>query len=278
MRVSEAFVHYIVEKRLNGGSEKTAKNYRSVLNGLLKVVGDVPVELITYEHITRWKMHLMSEGKANSTIASNLSSLREVLKYLKKHHHNVLDPRDIELPRVIVKEPDYLDYSEVQNIIDAAERPRDKALIATLWSTGARISEVLSLDRDSIQDNKAVVLGKGSKYITLYIDKHAQQYIQDYLETRNDRIPAIFTSAQRRRLTVQRAEQIVNELTADAGIDKRVTPHTFRHSFASDLLHNGADIRSVQMLLHHSSITTTQRYTHIKDKLKEDNYARYHSK
>lgn len=278
MTISEAFNNYCLEEiQLKGGSERTVKNYRSILSSFLKGCSDIPVDLISYEHIVRWKLYMNSIGNSTATIKSNLTAVRQVLKYLRKHHFNVIDPRDIELPKVVTKETEYLDYSEVQAMIDHAIRPRDKALLACLFSTGGRISEVLSFNRDTIQDNQAVVLGKGSKYITLYIDKHAQAYIQAYLDTRRDKLPPLFVSGQNRRLTVQRAEQIVHQIAGEIGIEKNVTPHTFRHSYATDLLQNGADLRTVQELLHHKLISTTIRYTHVSNKRKEESYAKYHS-
>jgi len=277
MTISEAFERYIFEARLNGASLKTGKNYTSAQNCLITGCGDIPVELINYDYVIRWKMYMDYRGMQPSTISGNLSKLRQVLKYLRKHNISVIDPRDIELPRVIVKEPDYLQPDEAQQMIDCAISDRDKALVATLWSTGGRISEVLSLKRNEIIDNKSVVLGKGGKYVTLYIDKRAEKHIRTYLDTRRDKLPYIFISAQMRRLTVQRAEQIVNQIAGELGFEKHVTPHTFRHSYATDLLVNGADIRTVQTLLHHSNVTTTMRYTHVSDKRKEESYNKYHS-
>lgn len=278
MVISQAFAHYCLDEiRLKGGAQKTIQNYQSALNSLLGAVSDMPVELVTYELIIQWKVEMDRRGMAGSTIAGNLSKLRQVLKYLKKHNHTVLDPRDIELPRIIVKEPDYLDYGEVIKMVEHPARLRDKALIATLFSSGGRISEVLGLDWGDIVDNKAVVLGKNSKYVTLYIDRLASQLLSDYRASRSDLIPAVFISSQMRRLTVQRAEQIVSQISGELGIAKHVTPHTFRHSYATDLLKNGSDLLTVQELLHHSSITTTMRYLHLTDKRKEENYSKYHS-
>jgi site-specific recombinase XerD len=176
-----------------------------------------------------------------------------------------------------MREPDYLEADEAQQMIDATDNTRDKALIATLWSTGGRISEVLSLRRGEMTNNQAVVLGKGGKYVTLYIDKRAERLISEYLETRKDRLPYAFISGQMRCLTVQRAEQIISQVSGEVGIEKHVTPHTFRHSFATNLLTNGADIRTAQTLLHHSNVTTTMRYLHVSDKRKENSYEKYHS-
>jgi integrase/recombinase XerD len=277
MLISQAFERYCFEAKLNGASEKTGKNYTSSLNCIVKGCGDIPVELIDYDFVIRWKMHMDYRGMQASTISHNLTHLRQVLKYLSKHGQMVIDFRDIELPRVLVKEPDYLEADEAQQMIDSTENLRDRAMIATLWSTGGRISEVLSINRSEIINNQTVVLGKGGKYVTLYIDKRAEKLINIYLESRRDKLPYVFISGQMRRLTVQRAEQIVSQIAGETGIEKRVTPHTFRHSFATNLLTNGADIRTAQTLLHHSNVTTTMRYLHVSDKRKEDSYEKFHT-
>lgn len=277
MLVSESFQRYIFESKLNGASVKTGKNYVSANNCFIKSCGDLPVELIDYDVVIRWKMAMDYQGMQSSTISGNLSKLRQVLKYLRKHNIKVIDPRDIELPRVLVKEAVYVEADDAKIMIDCAVSYRDKALIATLWSSGGRISEVLSLRRGEMVNNQAVVLGKGGKYVTLYIDKRAEEYIHKYLENRRDKLPYVFISSQMRQLTVQRAEQIVNQISGELGIEKHITPHSFRHGFATDLLINGADIRTVQTLLHHSNVTTTMRYTHVSDKRREDNYQKFHS-
>lgn len=277
MLITQAFEGYIFEAKLNGTSDKTARNYSTALNCILKGCGDLPVELIDYDYVLRWKMFMSYQGMQPSTISGNLSKLRQVLKHLRKHNVGVIDPRDIDLPRVIVKEPDYLEPDEAQRMIDCAILPRDKAIIAMLWSSGGRISEVLSVNTGDIANGQAVVLGKGGKYVTLYVDDRADRLIKAYLCTRKDKLPYLFISAQMRRLTVQRVEQIVNQIAGELGFEKRVTPHTFRHSFATDLLVNGADIRSVQTLLHHANVTTTMRYTHVSDKRKEETYKKFHS-
>jgi site-specific recombinase XerD len=277
MVISDAFKRYIFEAKLNGGSIKTGRNYTSTLNCIVKGCGDIPVELIDYDYVIRWKMYMDYRGMQSSTISHNLTHLRQVLKYLSKHGSKVIDFRDIELPRVLIKEPAYLEADEARQMVDYAISDRDKALIATMWSTGGRISEVRSRRRGEMVNNQAVVLGKGGKYVTLYIDKRAEKLINEYLESRRDKLPYVFISAQMRRLTVQRAEQIVNQISGELGIEKKVTPHTFRHSFATNLLINGADLRTAQTLLHHSNITTTMRYTHVSDKRKEDSYQKYHS-
>ena len=278
MTISEAFERYIFDEiKLKGGADKTARNYRTVLSCFMVCNGDIPVSLITYDSVIRWKMQMDYKGMQLSTMSSYLSKLREVLKYLKKRGYTVIDHRDIELPRVPIKEAVWLVPAEVRAMLDATDCSRDKAIIASLFSSGGRVSEVLSLNRDSIQNAKAQVIGKGSKLITLHFDKTALGLIDEYLATRKDRIPALFISGQYRRITVSRVEQIMHKIAAEAGIEKNVTPHTFRHSFATDLLMNGADMRTTQEQLNHASIITTQRYTHVSRSRKDDSYAKHHT-
>ena len=278
MIVSEAFTRYTFDEiKLKGGAKKTIQNYKSTLNSFIEVNGDIPVEFITYDCVIRWKMQMDYKGHQPSTMSSRLSGLREVLKYLKKHGNNVLDHRDVELPRVPLKEVVWLLPEEIREIIESCTSVRDKALIASLFSSGGRVSEVLSLNRDSIVDGKARTTGKNSKLITLYFDKTALRYIKEYLDSRSDKIPALFISGQYRRITVSRVEQIVHTVAAEAGIEKNVTPHVFRHSFATDLITNGSDMRAAQEHLNHSSIVTTQRYLHVSKGRKDETYDRHHT-
>ena len=284
MVISEAFDTFCLQEiHLKGGAPKTIRNYRSVLSTFLRICGDMPVSLITHDHVTRWRLCMEAEGIQASTVSNYLSRLRQVLKFLTKRGLNVLDYRVVELPKVVIAERDFVAPQEAKQMIEYAERPRDKALIATLWSSGSRISEVLSLNRGSIQNGRAFVVGKNSKQVTVRIDQMAQKYIDDYLATRSDRLPAMFISAQMRRLTVQRAEQIVNQIAGELGFtrpdgtDKNITPHTFRHGYATDLLTNGADLATTQQLLGHASINTTRIYAHITQPREDESYARFHS-
>jgi site-specific recombinase XerD len=151
-----------------------------------------------------------------------------------------------------------------------------------LFSSGARISELLQLDRDSIVLNEfgegeAQIEGKGNKPGVLTFDSNALKILNDYTETRNDPIRPLFISGQRRRITVSRVEQLCHEYADMAGIDKNVTPHVWRHTFASDLKLNGADIYDISKQLRHSNIATTMIYTHISDQKKANDYRKYHT-
>lgn len=275
MNVTDAFARFDLEQK--GKAAKTSKNYLVAMNSFIACCGDLPVGLITREHVVRWKIYMDSRGNAISSMSTNLSKLRNVLNYLRSCGFAVIDPAIIKLPKVTQKEVTYLEYGEVQKIIDAAENIRDKAIIACLFSTGCRISELLNLNREDITGNSAVVTGKGHKYRQVYFDGHALRYLEEYLSNRKDKLSPLFISGQRRRITVSRVQQIIHEYTDMAGITKNVTPHVFRHSYATDLLWNGSDIMAIKGLLGHTQITTTMRYLHVTDKHKEEAYKKYHS-
>jgi integrase/recombinase XerD len=279
MLLSEAFKCYELEElRFRERSEKTIGNYRGVLASFLKANSDIPVQLLTLEHLIRWKMRMDYEGNQISYMAHNLMRMRKVLKYLRKRGLSVLDPEEIELPRVARKKVEFLYSHEVQAMIDAAELPRDKALIALGFASGGRISEILSLNRDSIRDGEATIIGKGDKPGTLSFDSTALRYLDEYLATRRDKLRPLFVSSQNRRLGYARANQIYHRVADYAGIEINVTTHTMRHSFATDMLLNGANIVEVKEHLRHEDISTTLRYLHVTDEHKKASYKKYHSK
>lgn len=277
MRISQVFQACMQDMRLNNASIKTLKNYSTTLNSLLRAVGDISVEFIDYSTIINWKAYLEETGKSSTTICGYLSTLKKVLIFGKRQGLRVIDTDVIQRPKIIQTTPNFVLPDHVKLMLDNSTNPRDKALVAALWSSGGRISEVLSLKREDVEKRKCIVVGKGGKEVTLYIDDTAAMHIKRHLATRADQIPYVFISAQRKQLGIQRAEQIISQLAAESGIDMRVTPHAFRHGYATDLLENGCDIRTVQELLHHTNISTTMRYTHVTDKRKDENYRQYHT-
>lgn len=272
MNIHEAFAAYDIDRLYaSGKSAKTRRNYRSTLNSFIKVVGDeLPVQFIAYEHILQWKVQMEHDGFQSSSMATNLSALRNVLRYLRERRIDVLDYKDIVRPKVKAKAPTWLTMREISQFLETIDSLRDKALFACLFDSAARISELLSLNRGSIVSGEAEILGKGDKPGRLFFDS-SLPILQQYLDTRTDKLRPLFISGQRRRITVSRVEQLAHEYADMAGLDKNVTPHVFRHSRASDYKLNGADIFDIQKQLRHSSISTTQIYTHIgQDKVKED--------
>ena len=230
-----------------------------------------------------------------TTQAYHLIALRGFLKYLARRGIKSLDPSLVDLPKTHRPQVTFLHFDEVQNLLDQIDLEtetglRDRAIIELLFSGGLRVSELCNLNRDDInlERKEFVVRGKGSKDRPIFIDESAAGRVADYLAVRHDSLPALFlnnsknagvadTSGNYRRLTPRSIQRIIEKYTKAAGITKHVTPHTLRHSFATDLLMNGADLRSVQSLLGHSNISTTQIYTHITDTHLKDVHKKFHS-
>lgn len=279
MLASQAFDIFIQrEIVLKGGADKTRKNYLCGKRSFLYCIGDIPVELISLENVAAWQDYMQRNGNQQSSIKSRLCELRQLLKFLSKFNMSVMNYRQIELPNVKRRTHVVLDYSEIQQIIDAAASLRDKAIVACLFATGCRVSELLNLNRNDIVNGEATVMGKGSKQRPVFFDDKSLQYLTQYLQTRKDTLPPLFVSGQYRRITVSRVEQIIHVLTAHAGIDKIVTPHVFRHSNITDYIVNGAPMGIVQAMAGHSSIKTTlDIYTHVPTQALRDTAKNYHA-
>src|SRR5690606_28216005 len=215
-------------------------------------------------------------------------------KYLSRREIESLSPDKIELPKTHRKQVTFLHFDEITrllNEIDTGEESglRDRAIIELLFSSGLRVSELVNLNRDHINTKRRefMVRGKGQKDRPVFISQSAADWVEQYLDARQDTLAPLFisysknveanTSGDYRRLTARSIQRMVNKYARLAGITKHVSPHTMRHSFATDLLMNGADLRSVQSMLGHSNIATTQIYTHVTDAHLKDVYEKFHS-
>ena len=285
-----------------GRSAKTTENYSLYLNRFIEFAGNVKPEEITNELIRKYRLWLnrykndSGDGLSALTQSYHLIAMRGFLKYLSRRDIKSLDPSRIELPKAAKKQVTFLHCDEVEllvNTIDTDDETglRDRAIVELLFSSGLRISELVGLNRDHINmaRREFTVRGKGQKDRLVFVSKSAAARVQEYLDTRQDSLPALFisygknagqeptTSGNYRRLSARSIQRMVQKYARLAGITKHVSPHTMRHSFATDLLINGADIRSVQDMLGHSDISTTQIYTHITDAHLRDAYDRFHS-
>ena len=220
---------------------------------------------------------------------------RGFLKYLAQRGIKSLEPALVELPHVVRKQVTFLQYDEIERLLSEIDTEtetglRDRAIIELLFSGGLRVSELTKLNRDSINLSRRefIVRGKGSKDRPIFISETAADWVERYLEKRTDSLVPLFlnnsrnlqaadTSGDYRRLTTRSVERIVQKYAKLAGITKHVSPHTLRHSFATDLLMNGADLRSVQAMLGHSDISTTQIYTHVTDPHLKEVHEKFHT-
>jgi site-specific recombinase XerD len=295
------FLEYLeVEK---GRSSKTTENYSLYLNRLIEFAGDeLKPEQVTYDQVRKYRLWLNryknfnGEDLSRRTQAYHLIALRGFLKYLARRDIKTLDPSRIDMPKLDRKQVTFLDNAEVAQIISAVNANsktslRDIALIELLFSSGLRVSELVNLNRDHInlERREFVVRGKGNKDRPVFISDAAADALKSYLNSRQDELPALFTNdsknttnskkidSDHRRLTARSIQRIVQKYARLAGVTKHVSPHTMRHSFATDLLMNGADIRSVQSMLGHSDISTTQIYTHVTDAHLKEVHAKFHS-
>lgn len=282
-------------------SQKTLENYGRYLNRFLQLTKAVSPSQITEDAIRQYRLQLNRlrdpDGKPLKRVTQNyhIIALRNFLKYLAKRDIKSVSAEKVELGKQEDREVTFLERDELDRLLNAPEGTkleslRDKALLTTLFSTGMRVSELCDLDRDKIDQKRGEmsIRGKGSKIRVVFLSEDAKNILNDYLNKRPDadealfiRIPRgkIFSKESNLRLTPRSIQRIVEKYATKAGIvGKNVSPHTLRHSFATDLLRNGADIRSVQALLGHSSVTTTQIYTHVTDKQLREVHEKFHNK
>ena len=292
-----------------GRSTKTTENYGLYLARFLDLItqdfpegATIKPSDLTPEILRKFRLRLNRfddnqnhERLSALTQSYHLIALRGFLKYLAKRGIHSLDPSLVDLPRAAKKQVTFLHFDEVERLlaeipIDTETSLRDRAIIELLFSGGLRVSELCNLNRDSINlaRREFMVRGKGKKDRPIFIDQTTADHLEEYLSARSDTLPALFlnnssnqnipdTSGDFRRLSPRSIERIIQKYARLAGITKHVTPHTLRHSFATDLLMNGADLRSVQSLLGHANIATTQIYTHITDPHLKEVHEKFHS-
>ena len=282
-------------------SAKTLENYNRYLDRFLGFVKTDNLSSVNEETIRQYRLYLNrlkdADGNLLKKVTQNyhIIALRNFLKYLAKRDIKSVSAEKIELGKQEQREVTFLEPDELQRLLDSPEGNnlaslRDRALLTTLFSTGMRVSELCSLDRNKIDVNRGEVgiRGKGGKIRVVFLSDNTKKYLKDYIDKRPDadealfiRIPKskIFNKDSDLRLTPRSIQRIIKKHSIKAGImGKNVSPHTLRHSFATDLLRNGADIRSVQVMLGHSSVTTTQIYTHITDKQLREVHEKFHNK
>jgi site-specific recombinase XerD len=286
-----AFLEYIeIEK---GRSVKTVENYDHYLSRFFSDAKILLPSEITEVAVRDFRMKLNRLNLKRKTQNYYLIALRSFLKFLRKRRIPTLEPEQIELAKVPMRDLDLITEDELSRLMcspkgDSLPSLRDRTILLLLFSTGLRVSELCGLNRDiDITRREFSVRGKGEKVRVVFVSEAAAAAIKVYLAARNDvdhalfiRIPrnGVFSKSDDLRLTPRSIERTIKAHSIAAGITRKVTPHVVRHSFATDLLRNGADLRSVQALLGHAHIGTTQIYTHVTDKHLKDIHKRFHGK
>jgi integrase/recombinase XerD len=304
-QLKDDFLQYIeIEK---GRSALTVRNYNHYLTRFLEFVKVESPSDITEQMMRNYRVYLNrlaarkeKKGQAVETLDKrtqnyHLIALRAFLKYMRRQGVKSYDPERIELAKTSGRELDLISEKELSNLFGATDIStlaglRDRALLEMLFATGLRVSELCSLDRDTdLSSGEIFVRGKGGKVRVVFISEGAKDAVKNYLKERTDIDEAMFIDHSPRalsrmkkeesiRLTPRSVERTINKYAERAGIAKKCTPHVLRHSFATDLLYNGADLRTVQMMLGHASIATTQIYTNVTNKFLRDQYEKFHGK
>ncbi len=288
------FLEYIeIEK---GRSVKTVENYDRYLTRYLMFAKITKPEAVSDTSIREFRLWLnrQSAGPQGGTLKRKtqnyyLIALRAFLKYLRKRGIESMSPERIELAKTPERSLDLITAAELGRIMKAPGTKdlrglRDTAILELLFSTGLRVSELCSLDQDlDLTQDSFSIRGKGDKVRVVFLSPTAKKAIKEYLAKRKDMDDALFVSYGRgqkesTRMTPRSVERMVRERAVTAGVGKKVTPHTLRHVFATDLLQNGADLRSVQALLGHANIGTTQVYTHVTDRHLQEIHRNFHGK
>ena len=274
----EKYMYYLkYEKNV---SPKTIENYSLRLNRFLEFCGDIEIDKVNRMQLLDYRMALHKNKLNVKTINYHIVAIRAFLKFVLKNDIDCMSPDKLELAKTLPREVNYLDDKDIWKILAAPlecaknelKQARDFAILQFLYGTGLRVTELIMLQKKDIKldSNQFSVVGKWSKLRSVFATKSAIDALKKYQEKRNDTSPYLFISLSRNgfweHLSRNSIEEIVKKYAALAGIGKKVTPHTLRHSFATALIKKWADIRAVQTLLWHASITTTQIYTHVDDK------------
>lgn len=274
----ERFINYL--KYTKNASPKTIENYSLWISRFMSYIWDVDASQIKMIHIQDFRMFLIKQGLSQKTVNYHAVWLRSFFKFLLRNDIETLSPEKIDLAKIPPRRVSYLSDEEVQAILEAPwiwEKNllrilRDKAILATLYGTWLRVTELVSLKTSEIKlnENQFSVIWKWSKLRSVFLTQDAKEKLNKYILSRNDDSEYLFISLSSNSywlpLSRNSVEWLVKKYAKMVWINEKVTPHTLRHSFATSLLRRWADIRSVQALLWHSSIQTTQIYTHVDDK------------
>ncbi len=286
------FLEYLEIER--GRSVKTIENYDRYLTRFLSYAKVSKPSQLTEQLVREFRIYLNRQAGVSGSMKLKtqnyyMISLRAFLKFMRKRDIESLNPERIELAKTSARDLDLITANELERLMSAPKGDtltalRDKAMMELFFSTGLRVSELCALNRDiDLSRDEFSVRGKGEKVRVVFLSPTAKAALRAWESKRKDLDDALFIqlgknakNANELRITTRSVERIIKKYAIKAGITRKVTPHVIRHSFATDLLENGADLRSVQALLGHANIATTQVYTHVTDKHLHEVHKKFH--
>ena len=272
--LERALFYFVKHKEAHGKATGTTKiTYVSILEDFIKSIDAHVVEDLNILVIDNFIDTLSLRGYKPKTIKNKIVVIRSFIKFL--YSKNLIDirPEAIEIPRTVEVEANFLDEEEQFALIKSAKNPRDRALIMTILSSGLRASEILNLKEDDLYRRSLIVSrGKGGKPRVTFIDPLTEKSIREYHHKREVDSVFVFTNSFGKPLSRQYLSRMISETALRAGIKKRVSAHTLRHSFATNMLRKGARIEDVQPLMGHSNISTTRLYMHFTNEYLRERY------
>jgi site-specific recombinase XerD len=301
-KIEDFLIYLEVEK---GSSPLTIRNYRHYLLRFLDWLRSEGIRLelrdINPELVRQYRIYLSrkSDGKGGTlsrkTQGYHVIALRSFLRWLIKNDYEVMSPDKIDLPKIPDRQVKFLSGEQVDRLLNAPSLSkingkRDKAILEVLFSTGLRVSELVNLNRDRVDLKRREfgIVGKGGHARVVFLSNRAAEWVNKYIKARNDKYKPLFirhkgkvdpaTSGENMRLTARSVQRMIKKYTRKVKITVDVTPHVLRHSFATDLLMAGADLRSVQEMLGHKNVQTTQIYTHVTQKHLKNIHEAFHGK
>ena len=271
---------YIDNLKKRGLSNKTIVVYQLYLNKFFKFGGEMKPEEINVELISNFKSKLMSDGLSNKTINLHMVIIRSFLHFCLKNKLEVLHPDEVVIMKVADRKLELPDKEQIVKLLTCSGvGVRDRAIIEVLYSTGMRVAELVGANRRDVRSDSSgmQVLGKGGKVRVVFLSESARTVLDEYLRSRSDGSVALFVGRFGARLSIRTVQYMLEKVGERCGIATRLTPHVLRHCFATNLLTNGCDIRSIQEMLGHGHLTTTARYTHVTNNHLEKVFNKFHN-
>jgi len=281
-RFTEKFLNYLrIEKNY---SDHTLRNYKADLEGLFSFLELKDPKKINHLDLRRFLAELRQKGCGKRTVVRRLSAIRSFFRFLLRERYIKRDPsQSIFTPKIDKRLPEFLGIEETLKLIttpnlDSIMGLRDRAILEVLYSTGIRVSELVGLNTGDVDlvSGSVKVRGKGKRERLALLGAESQRAVRNYIEKRKTNSKAIFLNKNNTRLTDRSVRRIIDKYVKECSIENKISPHSIRHSFATHLLNNGADLRSIQELLGHKNLSTTQIYTHMGSQRIRQMYSKAH--